>query len=98
MRYFKGTIDRGLRYSSGLEFGEELSAFVDSDFVGDQEERFSTTGADSLLSRGIDWLDFVTTYRSRQHTNGGKYRVLSKAGHIQFLKTITFDQQYSIIT
>ncbi|RDY05238.1 putative mitochondrial protein, partial [Mucuna pruriens] len=42
LRYLKGTLDFGLFYSSSNEF--KLMGFCDSDFVGDVDDRKSTTG------------------------------------------------------
>ncbi|RDX78925.1 hypothetical protein CR513_40720, partial [Mucuna pruriens] len=42
LRYLKGTLDFGLFYSSSNEF--KLMRFCDSDFVGDVDDRQSTTG------------------------------------------------------
>jgi hypothetical protein len=44
LRYLKGTIDYGCRYSKGTELKPVLLGFSDSDFAGDIQDRKSTTG------------------------------------------------------
>ncbi|XP_038719830.1 secreted RxLR effector protein 161-like [Tripterygium wilfordii] len=53
-RYLKGTMDYGIFYSKGGN--TKLMAFTDSDYVGDLEDRKSTSGNLFLLSSGaVSW-------------------------------------------
>ena len=61
MRYLKGTLDYGLRYTSSGEF--KLHGYADSDWVESAKYRKSTSGCFFSLGLGmISWF-------SRKHTN-----------------------------
>ena len=51
MRYLKGTINYGIFYKKGGK--EELLAFTNSDYVGDVQDRKSTSGYVFLLCSGV---------------------------------------------
>ncbi|CAB1115713.1 unnamed protein product [Ectocarpus sp. CCAP 1310/34] len=44
LRYLKGTISIGVRYGEDAEDGNVITAFVDSDFAGDLDKGYYTTG------------------------------------------------------
>jgi hypothetical protein len=55
LRYLKGTVSYGIFYKKGGE--EELLAFTDSDYAGDEEDSKSTSGYVFLLSSGaVSWM------------------------------------------
>jgi hypothetical protein len=55
LRYLKGTVSYGIFYKKGEE--EELLAFTDSDYAGDEEDSKSTSGYVFLLSSGaVSWM------------------------------------------
>lgn len=54
LRYVKGTIELGIFYKRGGE--EKLTAYTDSDYAGDVEDRKSTSGYAFLISSGaVAW-------------------------------------------
>lgn len=56
MRYLKGTLDLGLRYSGEGSEGDTMSAFCDADWAGDLDERKSTSGYVLMLSNAaVSW-------------------------------------------
>lgn len=50
LRYLKGTFDYGIMYKKGSS--DDLIAYTDSDYVGDLDDRKSTSGYVFLLSSG----------------------------------------------
>jgi len=50
LRYLKGTVSYKILYKKGEV--EELLAFTDSDYVGDVEDRKSTSGYVFLMNSG----------------------------------------------
>ena len=55
MRYLKGTLDCGLRYTTDNEF--RLCVYTDSDWVGSVEDRNNTSGCCFSLGSGvISWI------------------------------------------
>lgn len=53
LRYVKGTIiSIGITYSEDAEDRDKLTAYVDSDFADDQDDRRSTTGVALFLAGG----------------------------------------------
>ena len=52
LRYVKGTLDLGLVYEK-KEAGIELVGYSDRDYVGDPDDRKSTTGMDSFLGNNL---------------------------------------------
>ncbi|XP_004298107.1 PREDICTED: uncharacterized protein LOC101309926 [Fragaria vesca subsp. vesca] len=56
LRYVKGTVELGISCISDVVNGEELVAFSDSDYVGDIDDRKSTSGYVFMLSNGeVAW-------------------------------------------
>lgn len=56
LRYLKGTTSIGITYSEDAEDGDKLTAYADSDFGGDLDDRKSTTGIVLFLAGGpVDW-------------------------------------------
>ncbi|GAA0143128.1 transmembrane signal receptor [Lithospermum erythrorhizon] len=51
LRYLKGAIDLGIYYQRTHE-GGELQSYIDSDYVGDKNDRKSTSGYTFILSNG----------------------------------------------
>ena len=55
LRYLKGTTSYGIFYKNGGD--EELFAFMDSDYAGDEADSRSTSGYVFLLSAGaVSWM------------------------------------------
>ncbi|PRQ40865.1 putative RNA-directed DNA polymerase [Rosa chinensis] len=55
LRYLKGTTSHGIFYKKGGE--EDLLAFTDSDYAGDEEDSKSTSGYVFLFSSGaVSWM------------------------------------------
>ena len=52
-RYLKGTIGYGCKYEKGTELKPILLGYSDSDFVGDVEDRKSTTGVVYFLGNSL---------------------------------------------
>ncbi|CAB1111435.1 unnamed protein product [Ectocarpus sp. CCAP 1310/34] len=52
MRYLKGTTSLGITYRKDAQGGDKLTAYVDSDFAGDLDDRKSTTGVVLTLAGG----------------------------------------------
>ncbi|CAB1108204.1 unnamed protein product [Ectocarpus sp. CCAP 1310/34] len=56
LRYLKETSSIGIAYTEHAEQGNLLTAYVDSDFAGDGDDRRSTTGVVLFLAGGpVDW-------------------------------------------
>ncbi|CAB1121517.1 unnamed protein product [Ectocarpus sp. CCAP 1310/34] len=56
LRYLKGTTSIGITYSEDAEDGDKLTAYADSDFGGDLDDRKPTTGIVLFLAGGpVDW-------------------------------------------
>ncbi|XP_045797512.1 secreted RxLR effector protein 161-like [Trifolium pratense] len=56
MRYLKGTLSFGLVYKSKCKTDMKLEGYCDSDYVGDLDDRKSTTGFVFMLGSGaISW-------------------------------------------
>ena len=53
LRYLKGTMGYGCKYERGTELKPFLLGFSDSDFVGDAEDRKSTTGVVYFLGSSL---------------------------------------------
>jgi len=53
LRYLRGTIDYGCKYERGAELKPVLLGYSDSDFVGDIEDRKSTTGVIYFLGSSL---------------------------------------------
>jgi heterodisulfide reductase subunit B len=53
LRYLKGTSNYGCKYERGTELKPVLLGYSDNDFVGDVEDRKSTTGVVYFLSNSI---------------------------------------------
>ena len=54
LRYLKGNVNYGIHYKKKGD--DELLAFTDSDYVGDMEDRKSTSGYVFLMSLGaVSW-------------------------------------------
>ncbi|XP_038707298.1 secreted RxLR effector protein 161-like [Tripterygium wilfordii] len=51
LKYLKGTISLGLFYKKGGD--EELVGYTDSDYVGDQDDRRSTSGYVFMMGSGV---------------------------------------------
>ncbi|KAA0060697.1 putative mitochondrial protein [Cucumis melo var. makuwa] len=51
LRYLKGTVNYGIHYKKGGK--GQLLAYTDSDYVGDMEDRKSTSGYVFLMSSGV---------------------------------------------
>lgn len=62
LRYLRGTLDLGLRYTGINAEGEFLTAFCDADWAGDLDERKSTSGYVMMLSNG------AVSWRSKKQT------------------------------
>ena len=81
MRYLKGTTAMGITYSEDAKDGDKLTAYVDSDFAGDVDDRkLTTTGVVLFLAGGaMDWTavkQTVTAYRlQRRNTRRCRRRV-----------------------
>ncbi|CAB1113561.1 unnamed protein product [Ectocarpus sp. CCAP 1310/34] len=57
LRYLKGTTSIGITYTEDADGGDKLTAYVDSDFAGDQDKGYSTTGAVLYLAGApVDWI------------------------------------------
>lgn len=81
-RYLKRTVNRGVRYSSDVGFSEEMSEYADSDFAGDQQKGFLTTGAVLFSSGGrTDRAWKLQTVVATGTTEAG-YVALSSAGRL----------------
>ncbi|CAB1117976.1 unnamed protein product [Ectocarpus sp. CCAP 1310/34] len=56
LRYLKGTTSIGITYSEDAEDGDKITAYADSDFGGDLDDRKSTTGIVLFLAGGpVGW-------------------------------------------
>ncbi|CAB1114048.1 unnamed protein product [Ectocarpus sp. CCAP 1310/34] len=56
LRYLKGTISIGVRHGEDAEDGNVITAFVDSDFAGDLDKGYSTTGVVLYFAGGpVEW-------------------------------------------
>ena len=56
LRCLKGTVSIGSTYSKDDDDGDKLTAYVDSDHVGDEDKGYSTTGIVLHFSGGpVDW-------------------------------------------
>jgi len=53
LRYLKGTMSYSCKYEKGTELNPMLLGFSDSDFVGDGEDRKSTTGVVYFLGSSL---------------------------------------------
>lgn len=79
LRYLKGTISIGITYSEDSEGGDKLTAYADSDFAGDQDDRRSTTGVVLFLAGGpVDWRSVKQTVVSLSSVEA-EYVAMSKA-------------------
>ena len=86
LRYLKGTMNYGMRYSPGPL---ELKAFSDADWAVDPNDRRSTTGLVIFLgSNPISWASKKQQTVSRSSTEA-EYRALSStAAEIDWLKQL----------
>ncbi|CAB1098324.1 unnamed protein product [Ectocarpus sp. CCAP 1310/34] len=56
LRYLKGTISIGVRYGEDADDGNVITAFVDSDFAGDLDKGYPTTGVVLYFAGGpVEW-------------------------------------------
>ncbi|CAB1110066.1 unnamed protein product [Ectocarpus sp. CCAP 1310/34] len=57
LRYLKGTTTIGITYTEDADGGDKLTAYADSDFAGDQDKGYSTTGVVLYLAGGpVIWI------------------------------------------
>ena len=86
LRYLKGTLDYGMRYTS---CSLDLTAYSDADWAGDPNDRRSTTGSIIFLgSNPISWSSKKQQTVSRSSTEA-EYRALSStAAEIDWLKQL----------
>ncbi len=57
LRYLKGTTNIGITYTEDADGGDKLTAYADSDFAGDQDKGYSTTGVVLYLAGGpVVWI------------------------------------------
>ena len=79
LRYLKGTTSIGITYTEDADDGDKLTAYVDSDFAGDQDEGYSTTGVVLYFAGGpVDWTSKKQTVVAIS-TVEAEYVALSKA-------------------
>ena len=86
LRYLKGTLDFGMRYTSG---SLDLTAYSDADWAGDPNDRRSTTGSIIFLgSNPISWSSKKQQTVSWSSTEA-EYRALSStAAELDWLKQL----------
>lgn len=109
LRYLKGTINFGIFYKKGGS--KNLVAYTDSDYVGDVEDRKSTSGYAFLLSSGVvSWsskkqpivtlstteAEFVAAASCASQVVWMR-RILEKLGHSQGGSTTVFCDNSSMI-
>eukprot|EP00752_Nemacystus_decipiens_P010958 g9739.t1 len=98
LRYLKGTAAMGITYSEHAEGGDKLTAYVESDFAGDLDDRGSTTGVVLLLAGGLVDSTAVKQTVTALSSAEAEYTAMSKACTIvlywrHLLKTINREQQ-----
>ena len=96
LRYLKGTTSLGITYSQDAENGDVLTAYVDSDFAGDLDDRKSTTGVVLMLAGGP--VDSVCVKQTVLATSSAEAVAMSKACKMilhwrHLLKTINREQK-----
>ncbi|CAB1111421.1 unnamed protein product [Ectocarpus sp. CCAP 1310/34] len=78
LRYLKGTILIGVRYGKDAEDGNVITAFVDSDFAGDLDKGYSTTGVVLYFAGGpVEWTSSKQTVVATSSVEA-KFVALSK--------------------
>ena len=56
LRYIHGTVNLGLKFERDNRLGQNLEGYVDSDYAGDLDKRWSTTGYLFTLAKGpVSW-------------------------------------------
>ncbi|KAK2988828.1 hypothetical protein RJ640_022539 [Escallonia rubra] len=70
LRYLKGTIEFGLFYSPSNNF--KLSAYCDSDFAGDLDDRKSTTGWEEFTNKDDEHLEEETLLEDENEFHASK--------------------------
>ncbi|CAB1099484.1 unnamed protein product [Ectocarpus sp. CCAP 1310/34] len=97
MRYLKGTTSLGITYRKDAQGGDKLTAYVDSDFAGDLDDRKSTTGVVLTLAGGpVDTTSVKQTVTATSSAEA-EYVAMSKACKMilhwrHLLKTINREQ------
>eukprot|EP00752_Nemacystus_decipiens_P002677 g2503.t1 len=102
MRYLKGTAAMGITYSEHAEDGDKLTAYVDSDFAGDLDDRRSTTGVVLLLAGGVVDSTAVKQTVTALSSAEAEYTAMSKACTMilywrHLLKTINREQKEATV-
>eukprot|EP00903_Cladosiphon_okamuranus_P021851 g20088.t1 len=97
IRYLKGTTSLGITYRKDAQDGDKLTAYVDSDFAGDLDDRKSTTGVVLTLAGGpVDSTSVKQTVTATSSAEA-EYVAMSKACKMilhwrHLLKTINREQ------
>ena len=98
MRYLKGTTSLGITYSQDAESGDVLTAYVDSDFAGDLDDRKSTGVVLMLAGGPVDSVCVKQTVLATSSAEAEYVIAMSKACKMilhwrHLLKTINREQK-----
>ena len=102
LRYLKGTASMGITYSEDAKDGDKLTAYVDSDFAGDVDDRKSTTGVVLLLAGGVVDSTTVKQTVTALSSAEAEYTAMSKACTMilhwrHLLKTVNREQKEATV-